>query len=143
MQIQRHGARYPTGGATERIQAALAQFENVTEYKDEKIAFVEDYHYDLGVSSLIAFGARQSVICLLRSRRIIDERSLGLTKLARRSTSATAIWSRMGQSPSSARPGRSALLTPPTTGRQVIQPLNLYLRQGAKALTRCRLLCRI
>ena len=120
MQIQRHGARYPTGGATERIQAALAQFENVTEYKDEKIAFVEDYHYDLGVSSLITFGARQSVICLLRSRRIIDERSLGLTKLARRSTSATAIWSRMGQSPSSARPGRSVLLTPPATGRQVI-----------------------
>ncbi|KAL1748694.1 histidine phosphatase superfamily [Schizophyllum fasciatum] len=59
-QIQRHGARYPTDGATERIQAALAQFDNVTEFKDEKVAFVESYEYDLGVSSLIAFGARQS-----------------------------------------------------------------------------------
>ncbi|KAL1717371.1 histidine phosphatase superfamily [Schizophyllum commune] len=58
--IQRHGARYPTGGATERIQAALAQFANVTEYNDKKIAFVADYEYDLGVSHLIAFGARQS-----------------------------------------------------------------------------------
>lgn len=58
--IERHGARYPTNGATERILEALAQFDNVTEFTDAKAAFLANYSYDLGVSTLIRAGAEES-----------------------------------------------------------------------------------
>ncbi|OBZ70094.1 3-phytase B [Grifola frondosa] len=58
--LQRHGARYPTSGATKSINAALAKLLSVKNFTDPRLAFLEEYTYNLGQNDLVAFGAAQS-----------------------------------------------------------------------------------
>ncbi|KAK7685198.1 hypothetical protein QCA50_011561 [Cerrena zonata] len=58
--IQRHGARFPTSGASTRIKAALAKIQSVSNYTDSRLDFLKTYTYDLGVADLVPFGAAQS-----------------------------------------------------------------------------------
>ncbi|KAF7795541.1 hypothetical protein EIP86_006703 [Pleurotus ostreatoroseus] len=56
----RHGARYPTSGATDRIMRAVWKLLSVKEYKDPRFKFLKGFSYDLGVDDLVPFGADQS-----------------------------------------------------------------------------------
>ena len=58
-QLQRHGARYPTTGATRTITAALAKLQAATSYNDTKLDFLKSYTYDLGKDDLVKYGADQ------------------------------------------------------------------------------------
>jgi len=58
-QLQRHGARYPTSGATRVITAALAKLQAVANYNDTKLAFLTSYTYGLGEGGLVKYGADQ------------------------------------------------------------------------------------
>ncbi|KAF5333502.1 hypothetical protein D9611_002520 [Ephemerocybe angulata] len=58
--IQRHGARFPTSGSTERILAALKKLQSAPVFTDIRLSFVKDYRYPLGVAELVPFGAYQS-----------------------------------------------------------------------------------
>ncbi|KAI0751193.1 phytase [Daedaleopsis nitida] len=58
--IQRHGARFPTSGAADRIKTALDKLDSVEEYTDPLLDFLKDYTYDLGEDDLVPFGAAQS-----------------------------------------------------------------------------------
>lgn len=60
--IQRHGARFPTSGATEGIVPGIQKLQNATKYLDPKFDFLKDFVYDLGMADLIPFGAAQCVI---------------------------------------------------------------------------------
>lgn len=59
-QLQRHGARYPTSGATERILVALRKLLSV-KYTDKRLRFLYDFKYELGSDDLVSFGADQYV----------------------------------------------------------------------------------
>ncbi|KAI0076913.1 phytase [Panus rudis PR-1116 ss-1] len=58
--IQRHGARFPTTGATTRIKAAMAKLESVKHLTDPRLDFLRSFKYDLGADDLVPFGAAQS-----------------------------------------------------------------------------------
>ncbi|EJD51340.1 phytase [Auricularia subglabra TFB-10046 SS5] len=58
--LQRHGARFPTHGATSRIQAALAKMQSVPTWNDSKLDFIPSFVYNLGTDNLLPFGAKQS-----------------------------------------------------------------------------------
>ncbi|KAI0089281.1 phytase [Irpex rosettiformis] len=58
--IQRHGARYPTSGATRGILSALAKLKNVTNFTDSRLDFIKTFQYTLGKDDLVQFGADQS-----------------------------------------------------------------------------------
>ncbi|KAI0796390.1 phytase [Irpex lacteus] len=58
--IQRHGARFPTSGATRRITTALAKLQNATNFTDPRLDFVKTFQYTLGKDDLVRFGADQS-----------------------------------------------------------------------------------
>ncbi|KAF8523954.1 phytase [Hysterangium stoloniferum] len=57
--LQRHGARFPTSGATTRIRSAVSKLQSVTPISNENLRFLKDWVYDLGQNDLIEFGARQ------------------------------------------------------------------------------------
>lgn len=59
--MQRHGARFPTSGATAGIVAALAKLQSVQEFKDPALDFLKNFTYDLGTNDLVPFGAAQYV----------------------------------------------------------------------------------
>ena len=59
MKLQRHGARYPTDGAGEAIQAAVAKLQSVPRYTDSKLRFLKNYTYDLGSGDLVPLGAAE------------------------------------------------------------------------------------
>jgi hypothetical protein len=59
MQIQRHGARFPTSGASVRILAAIAKLQAVKTYMDPRMMFLANYTYDLGANDLVPFGAAE------------------------------------------------------------------------------------
>ncbi|KAF8165911.1 phytase [Crassisporium funariophilum] len=59
-QIQRHGARFPTSGATEGILAAVAKLKSATHHTDPRLDFLTNYTYTLGINDLVPFGALQS-----------------------------------------------------------------------------------
>lgn len=61
LQLERHGASYPTDGATERILAALRKVQVVKkqEWRNAKLRLIESYKYDLGVADVLTFGAHQ------------------------------------------------------------------------------------
>lgn len=61
IQIQRHGARFPTSGASARIQAALQRFQSASEFLDPKLKFLKNYTYSLSQDDLVPFGAQQFV----------------------------------------------------------------------------------
>ena len=58
-QLQRHGARYPTTGATRTITAALAKLQAATSYSDTRLDFLKGYVYGLGKDDLVKYGADQ------------------------------------------------------------------------------------
>ncbi|KIY65057.1 acid phosphatase [Cylindrobasidium torrendii FP15055 ss-10] len=58
--IERHGARFPTDGATKRIRSAVDKLVAAGTYTNETLSFLSDYTYDLGVSHLLPFGAAQA-----------------------------------------------------------------------------------
>ncbi|TCD68638.1 hypothetical protein EIP91_010293 [Steccherinum ochraceum] len=58
--LQRHGARFPTSGAGQRIQDALAKLLAVRQFKDPRLDFLRTFTYDLGTNDLVPFGAAQS-----------------------------------------------------------------------------------
>ncbi|KAL5529871.1 hypothetical protein ACEPAF_6128 [Sanghuangporus sanghuang] len=58
--IHRHGARFPTSDAGERISSAVQKLQNATLFRDVRLHFLRHYTYDLGVADLIPFGAAQS-----------------------------------------------------------------------------------
>ncbi|PFH48993.1 hypothetical protein AMATHDRAFT_148650 [Amanita thiersii Skay4041] len=57
MQLQRHGARYPTRGASEGIQKAVHKLLSASEYREHTMFFLNNYKYELGTDQLIKFGA--------------------------------------------------------------------------------------
>lgn len=58
--LERHGARFPTSGASKRIKAAISKMQAVPEWKDPALNFIKSFVYDLGSDTLLPFGARQS-----------------------------------------------------------------------------------
>ncbi|EPQ58850.1 phytase, partial [Gloeophyllum trabeum ATCC 11539] len=58
--IQRHGARYPTSGAAQRLTSALAKLQSVQTYTDPSLRFLKMFKYDLGTDDLVGLGATQS-----------------------------------------------------------------------------------
>ncbi|KAH8092499.1 phytase [Cristinia sonorae] len=58
--LQRHGARFPTSGATTRIKSALDKLLAVREFTDPGLDFLKTFQYDLGANDLVPFGAAQS-----------------------------------------------------------------------------------
>ena len=59
IQLQRHGARYPTSGVTKAITVALAKLQAATSYNDSRLDFINSYTYDLGEGDLVQYGADQ------------------------------------------------------------------------------------
>ena len=60
-QIQRHGARFPTRGATKRIVASLTKLQSATNYTNSQLSFLTNYTYSLGADDLVPLGASQFV----------------------------------------------------------------------------------
>lgn len=58
--LQRHGARYPTSGASKEIQASLQKLLNASKYTDMRLEFLRSYQWHLGEADLVPFGATQS-----------------------------------------------------------------------------------
>ncbi|PPQ92757.1 hypothetical protein CVT25_003866 [Psilocybe cyanescens] len=58
--IQRHGARFPTSGATTRILTAVKNLQSASHFLDPRLDFLHNYTYTLGKDNLIPFGALQS-----------------------------------------------------------------------------------
>ncbi|KAI0337973.1 phosphoglycerate mutase-like protein [Trametopsis cervina] len=58
--IQRHGARFPTTGASQRILSALHKIQAVPAYTSPLLRFLESYEYGLGTDDLVAYGAAES-----------------------------------------------------------------------------------
>ncbi|KAG2361626.1 histidine phosphatase superfamily [Suillus spraguei] len=58
--LQRHGARYPTSGASKEIQASLKKLLDASKYTDMKLKFLRSYQWHLGEADLVPLGATQS-----------------------------------------------------------------------------------
>ncbi|KIM38767.1 hypothetical protein M413DRAFT_241634 [Hebeloma cylindrosporum] len=78
--IQRHGARFPTSGATTRIKVAIKKLQSATHYTDLPLAFLVNYTYSLGKDNLVPFGALQSTeageITFKRYQQLISQDNL-------------------------------------------------------------------
>lgn len=59
VQLQRHGARFPTLGAAARMAIAITNAQKATAYLDPDFEFIKDWEYDLGYDDLIDYGAAQ------------------------------------------------------------------------------------
>ncbi|KAG6840186.1 hypothetical protein C0991_008350 [Blastosporella zonata] len=59
--LQRHGARYPTSGASKAIVTALTKLSSVKEYTDSSLEFLRSHTYALGTDVMVPFGASQSL----------------------------------------------------------------------------------
>ncbi|KAG6886729.1 hypothetical protein C0995_005391 [Termitomyces sp. Mi166 len=60
--LQRHGARYPTAHAGEKIMAAVAKLVAVQTYTDSRLDFLKNYTYPLSSDLLVSLGAAQSLV---------------------------------------------------------------------------------
>ncbi|KZV99460.1 acid phosphatase [Exidia glandulosa HHB12029] len=60
--LERHGARFPTSGATTRIKSAVAKMQAVPAWTNEEFDFIKSFVYDLGKDDLIPFGAKESFL---------------------------------------------------------------------------------
>ncbi|KAK0207139.1 phytase [Desarmillaria ectypa] len=58
--LERHGARYPTNGSAARIISAIDKLTAVGVFTNERMQFLANYTYDLGVADLVPFGAAQA-----------------------------------------------------------------------------------
>jgi len=62
--LKRHGARFPTKGASEQILSALDKLQSATSYTHPDLKFLQDFTYDLGTEALVPLGASQSVFLM-------------------------------------------------------------------------------
>ncbi|KAJ7085699.1 histidine phosphatase superfamily [Mycena belliarum] len=60
LQLQRHGARFPTLGASLNIVSAVGKLQRVNVYNHSAMEFLHSFDYLLGVNDLVPFGALQS-----------------------------------------------------------------------------------
>ncbi|KAF7337972.1 Phosphoglycerate mutase-like protein [Mycena venus] len=60
VQLQRHGARFPTFGASINIVSALRKLQIVDRYAHPAMEFLSSFIYTLGTEDLVSFGAQQS-----------------------------------------------------------------------------------
>ncbi|KAJ6531284.1 phytase [Mycena capillaripes] len=58
--LQRHGARFPTSGASLNIVSAVQKLQRADEYTHPAMKFVPSFVYTLGISDLVPSGALQS-----------------------------------------------------------------------------------
>ncbi|KAJ7686909.1 histidine phosphatase superfamily [Mycena rosella] len=58
--LQRHGARFPTSGASTTIISGIHKLQSVHTYTDPRLDFLKNFAYTLGVADLVPFGAHQS-----------------------------------------------------------------------------------
>ncbi|KZS87509.1 phosphoglycerate mutase-like protein [Sistotremastrum niveocremeum HHB9708] len=58
--IERHGARFPTKSAGDKIESTIDKLHRVRKFKDPSLEFLREYAYDLGVEDLVPYGAAQS-----------------------------------------------------------------------------------
>ncbi|KAJ6575775.1 acid phosphatase [Mycena vulgaris] len=58
--LQRHGARFPTSGASASIVSGVNKLQSVQNYTDARLDFLKNFTYALGVADLVPFGAHQS-----------------------------------------------------------------------------------
>jgi hypothetical protein len=63
--LQRHGARYPEKAAAKAIKKSVKKLKRAKNFKDPKLAFVDQYEYTLGIDDLVPFGAAQCVLLFL------------------------------------------------------------------------------
>ncbi|KAG0150118.1 hypothetical protein CROQUDRAFT_38804, partial [Cronartium quercuum f. sp. fusiforme G11] len=61
VQLQRHGARYPTAHVGRKIEQALAKLHAAGELLDKTFEFVNRYRYTLRTDNLLPFGAQESL----------------------------------------------------------------------------------
>ncbi|KAJ7685564.1 histidine phosphatase superfamily [Mycena polygramma] len=59
-QLQRHGARYPTSGASVNIVSAVEKLQNADKYRHPAMEFLSSFVYTLGTDDLVPSGALQS-----------------------------------------------------------------------------------
>ncbi|KAJ7311475.1 phytase [Mycena albidolilacea] len=59
-QLQRHGARYPTSGASMNIVSAVRKLQSVDKYAHPAMEFLSSFVYTLGTDDLVPSGALQS-----------------------------------------------------------------------------------
>lgn len=78
--LQRHGARFPTSGATQGIVAALAKIQSVPQFDDPALQFLKTFKYTLGTNDLVPYGAEQSFdagqLAFTRYSKLIKEDNL-------------------------------------------------------------------
>ncbi|KAF8226950.1 acid phosphatase [Tricholoma matsutake] len=60
LQLQRHGARFPTSGASVGIRNAVSKLLTAANYTDPRVVFLRTYRYELGEDDLVAFGAHEA-----------------------------------------------------------------------------------
>ncbi|KAJ7493801.1 histidine phosphatase superfamily [Mycena latifolia] len=58
--LQRHGARFPTSGASTSIISGITKLQSVQNYTDARLEFLKTFTYALGTADLVPFGAHQS-----------------------------------------------------------------------------------
>ncbi|KAJ6490625.1 phytase [Mycena vitilis] len=58
--LQRHGARYPTSGASVNIVSAVEKLQNADKYTHPAMEFLSSFVYTLGTDDLVPSGALQS-----------------------------------------------------------------------------------
>ena len=59
LQLQRHGARYPTLKAGIEIAMALTKLLSIENYTDPRLNFLKTYEYKLGAEDLVPLGAQE------------------------------------------------------------------------------------
>ncbi|KAJ7256493.1 phytase [Mycena haematopus] len=60
LKLQRHGARFPTSGASINIESAVRKLQSVDEYAHPSMEFLSSFVYALGTDDLVPSGALQS-----------------------------------------------------------------------------------
>lgn len=71
--LQRHGARFPTSGASVGIRNAVSKLLTAANYTDPRVVFLRTYRYELGEDDLVAFGAHECVYCCDLCQRCLRE----------------------------------------------------------------------
>ncbi|KAH7327619.1 histidine phosphatase superfamily [Rhizoctonia solani] len=79
--LQRHGARYPTKGSGEAIDAALAKLKGTMNITESSLRFISTFNYTYTADQLNDFGRKQSYV----SGQIIAKKyaALGTAKFVR------------------------------------------------------------
>lgn len=102
MQLQRHGARFPTSNAGEGYRAAIEKLLSANLSSDPRVAFLKNYTYDLGTDDLVPLGALQYVLppshSMLKGSpsRVLGREAFsacGIEKVVSRSVWASLRWS--------------------------------------------------